>query len=82
MKYNHTARGDAAVDALIEQGWTVDHTATAAGYIYAGTIRSMRTRKGVEFCRVYHSKCYNLELPNGYDKTIQVTTVMRRQLTA
>ncbi len=78
MKTRKTA-ADRSIDSLIDNGWTVSHNALTSGYIYAGAIREMQSRKGRNYCRVYHGKCVNKRDRNGWH-ALQITTVLYKDI--
>lgn len=59
------------VNKLIDNGWSIDHTALYNGYLFAGTISPMKTRNNIEYCRVHTGKCKT-------EHTYQITIVMKR----
>lgn len=63
--------GDQTVDKLIDEGWTVSHTATVRRYMPAGTVSPMCSKDGNDYCRVHHGQTVGRH-------TYQITTVMRR----
>ena len=73
---------DVTASRLIDEGWTLDHSALYPGYIYAGSVSTMQTRRGYEYCRVHAGRCKNVRIGRGYWKAMQVTEVYRRPVTA
>jgi hypothetical protein len=71
MTKHRITRGWATIAELVDQGWTISHSALCATYRYAGSVSAMQTRKGREYCRVHHGKTVGVH-------TWQVTTVMTR----
>ena len=70
---------DRAINALIDDGWTVSHTALVNRYIYAGAVRPMQARHGREYCRVHHGKSVNVKIRGGW-WSMQYTTVLHRDI--
>lgn len=65
--------GDKTIARLIDEGWTVSHTATVNRYMFAGTVSPMRNRGGREWCRVHHGRCVGR-------RSWQITTVLYRAI--
>ena len=70
-----TTKADITINRLIDDGWTISHTATHTSYLPAGTITPMQTRKGVDYCRVHHGKS-----ARAHGFSYQVTTVMCKRV--
>lgn len=66
---------DISIRHLIDAGWKEDHTALVSQYRTAGTISTMRSHDGYDYCRVHHGR---VKSKGRY----QVTTVMRRSVDA
>lgn len=66
-------RGDMAVEKLREAGWEYVHDTLVYVYRPAGTVSSMCSRMGYEYCRVHHGRVVG-------QHTHQLTSVMRRKL--
>ena len=70
---------DKAINNLIDNGWTVSHTALVTVYVYAGAIRPMKSRGGREYCRVHMGKSVNVKMHGGW-WSMQRTTVLYRDI--
>lgn len=77
MKNNYNA----SIAKLVNDGWTLSHTATVSKYRYSGVISSMRRHNGFEFCRVHTGKTYNIQTNRNYPTLmVQVTLVFKRKI--
>ena len=65
-------KAEKKIEELKEQGWKFDHTATVKDYRSAGSVSSMVSKNGFDYCRVHEGKCV------GKGK-YQLTTVMYRK---
>lgn len=66
-------RAEETRERLEAEGWRFDRRATYRGYVPAGSVTPMATRKGSEYCRIHEGKSC------GKNKEYQTTIVMRRE---
>ena len=62
-------------EELEKQGWEFSHTATVNRYRFAGTVSTMKSKNGYEYCRIHCGKCVS-------QRCYQMTYVMRRKIAA
>lgn len=74
----HVTECSATIQDLTLDGWQFDHWAMYKGYRGAGTVSSMATKNGVQYCRVHDSLCKYKNI-NGYRVRFQLTAVMKRE---
>lgn len=63
---------DITFEKLIDEGWSLSHTATVNEYRTAGTVSPMKSRNGFDYCRIHHGKTVT-------NHSYQITTVMKRK---
>ena len=59
------------LEKLEGAGWTVDHEALTRSYHLAGSVAPMKSRNGVDYCRVFVGKCVS-------HRNYQLSYVMKR----